>query len=169
MWNKASSVGRVHDLWCKPPLRVMDRYYVVGVTTIPCLRFGVVIIVSKEDNSYFVTIANNPQNMHMPDLYKNVLYGSEKERETGALQTPLLRVPISMQGGLRQQLYSCSNVYLQWGRATTWIFPCCWTWVVLLLLCSPPMFWKCQSMSWNSLDSDIEINNLEGLSNNPWY
>jgi hypothetical protein len=37
-------------------------YYVVGVTTIPCLGFEVIInIVSKKENSYHVTIGDMPQ------------------------------------------------------------------------------------------------------------
>ena len=42
-------------------VKFMEGYYVVGVTTIPYLGFGVIInIVSKEDNSYRVTIIDIP-------------------------------------------------------------------------------------------------------------
>jgi hypothetical protein len=42
--------------------RLMDEYYVVGVTTIPYQGLAVIInIISKEDNSYHVTIGNMSQ------------------------------------------------------------------------------------------------------------
>ena len=40
--------------------KLMDGYYVVGVTIILYLGFGVVIIVFKEDNSYYVAIGDTP-------------------------------------------------------------------------------------------------------------
>ena len=40
----------------------MDGYYVVGVTPIPYLGYGCIItIVSKDDKTYLVSIANIPQ------------------------------------------------------------------------------------------------------------
>ena len=40
---------------------LMDTYYVVGVTAISYLGFGVIInIVSKKDNSYYVAIGDIP-------------------------------------------------------------------------------------------------------------
>ena len=44
----------------------MDGYYVVGATTIPYLEFGYIMIIgSKEERNYLVSIAKNPQ-MHLP-------------------------------------------------------------------------------------------------------
>ena len=41
---------------------LMDIYYVVGVTTILYLEFGVIVnIISKEDNFYCITIGDLPQ------------------------------------------------------------------------------------------------------------
>ena len=40
----------------------MDGYYMVGVTTIPYPRYrSIITIVSKEDKTYLVSIAHNPQ------------------------------------------------------------------------------------------------------------
>ena len=51
-------------------IRFMEGYFVVGVTTIPYPRFGVIInIVSKDDIPHPLTIDNIPP-VHMPRLYQ---------------------------------------------------------------------------------------------------
>ena len=90
----------------------MDIYYVVGVTTILYLEFGVIVnIISKEDNFYCITIGDIPQLMHISRLCQIVLHGFRKEKEMGVLQTLVLCFHISMQGELRQQqVHPHSNI-----------------------------------------------------------
>lgn len=60
---------------------LMDGYYFVGVTTILYTWFGVIIhIVSREDNSYRVTISNMPQCIY-PDFTKMSYGALQKKRK----------------------------------------------------------------------------------------
>ena len=71
--------------------RLIDGYYVVGVTAIPYPRFGFIInIVSKGEITYHVTLGNIPQCI-CPDSTKTSSYAIR--REMGVLQTPLLLPP----------------------------------------------------------------------------
>ena len=57
----------------------MDGYYVVGVTAIPCLGYGVIInIVSKEDITYRMTIGDIPH-CTCPDFTKMFSQALEKK------------------------------------------------------------------------------------------
>lgn len=87
-FSSTSKLGQVSDykisktLCCNPATpttyyknkleiaSLMDGYFVVGVTTIPYPRFGVVInIVSKDDIPHCLTIDDIPP-VHMPRLYQ---------------------------------------------------------------------------------------------------
>ena len=58
--------------------------------------------------------------MHIPTLHQDVILGYRKEREMGVLQTSLLSVQISIQGGPQQhQVHSCSNISLQQSHVIT--------------------------------------------------
>jgi len=78
----------------------MDEYYVVGVTTVPYQGLVVIInIISKEDNSYLVTIGNMSQCTCLNFNYQNIIWCFWK-REGNVLQTRTPCLPISIQRGL---------------------------------------------------------------------
>ena len=58
-YNPTTPMANHKSKWKSDEL--MDTYYVVGVTAISYLGFGVIInIVSKKDNSYYVAIGDIP-------------------------------------------------------------------------------------------------------------
>ena len=84
-------VGLLPNIFTSSPLmcyyspliahRWQDNTPLVGVTSISYLRFGVIInIVSKEDNSYYVTITNIPH-FTCPDLTREISSDFGKERK----------------------------------------------------------------------------------------
>jgi hypothetical protein len=76
----------------------MDGYYVVGVTPIPYYpRYRCIItIVSKEEKTYLVSIANILN--ALARTLQNVVFGSGKEGSVGFMQALVLCVQVFVQG-----------------------------------------------------------------------
>ena len=80
----------------------MDKYFVVGIVVILNLRFGMIInIISKEHNSYCITIGDIPK-CTCSNFIIMLLNTLRKKKDMDTLQTPMLYIWISMQGGLQQ-------------------------------------------------------------------
>ena len=76
----------------------MDGYHVVGVTLIPYPGYGcIIIIVSKEEKTYLVSIANSPQ-CTCPDFVKLLSLAMGRERSIGFMQALVSRVHEFVQG-----------------------------------------------------------------------
>ena len=112
---------------------LMDIYFVVGVTTIPYPKFGVIInIIFKEDNSYCVTIGDIPQSRCLNFIELSSMALEQKGKGCIA-NTYTMCSKIYVKWITTWKVHTRSNIYLQQGHATTWACQCCWTQVVMLI------------------------------------